>query len=350
MFKYKLFSFIILTVATFSCGEEKENEKMLFPIDTSLLKQAYNPNESIELKVKNDENKKIDSIVFSLNDKKIGSIKGFDSFNYALTSEKLGYKKVKAIIYHEEKETTNESQFIIYAASEPKLLNYKIVNTYNHDSNSYTQGYEFYKGFLIEGSGQYGKSSLRKTNYLTGNVEEKIDLEKNYFGEGITVLNDKIYQLTWQEKTVFVYDANTFKLEKSFPYFKEIDGWGLTNDGTNLYMSDGTEKIYIVNPETFEMIDYISVYTNSNKIEAINELEWIDGKIWANLYERDTVIKIDPKTGAIENILNLSDLKSKVTKPLQNGEVLNGIAHNPKNNTILVTGKNWDKAFEIKIE
>lgn len=350
MFKYKVFSFIGLTILSISCGGDKNVEKNIFSIDTSAIKQAYTPSESIDLLLKNENNKIIDSVIYYINDKNIGKSIKNEKIKFSLENQKLGFTKVKALVYFEGNNTETETNFTIYAKDEPKLLTYKILNTFNHDSTSYTQGYEFYKGILIEGSGQRGKSTLRKTDYKTGNTLEKIDLESKYFGEGVTILNDKIYQLTWQERTVFVYDAKTLNLEKTFPYFKEIDGWGLTNDGTNLYMSDGSEKIYIVNPENFEMVDYINVYSNANKIDSINEMEWIDGKIWANVYERDMIIKIDPKTGAIENILNLTELKSKVTNTLQQGEVLNGIAYNPQTKTILVTGKNWDKSFEISVE
>jgi glutamine cyclotransferase len=226
-------------------------------------------------------------------------------------------------------------------------LNYTIVNTYPHDINAYTQGFEFYNGVLLEGTGQYKESSLRKTDHTTGKVTQQIKLEDNYFGEGITVLNGKIYQLTWKEKTGFVYDVNTLKLEKKFTF--ETDGWGLTNDGTNLYMSDGSEKIYIVDPATFKVVDSISVYTAGSKIDSINEMEWINGKIWANIYQKDVIAVIDPKTGAVENVINCAELKSKVT---QHPEIdyFNGIAYNPSTKTYFVTGKNWDKTFELKIE
>ncbi len=350
MFNYKTFAFIGLTVLSLSCGGDKKNAENIFSIDTSAMMQAYNPSQSIDLGIKNEHNMPIDSVIYYMNDKNIGKSIKNEKIKFNLENQKLGYTKLKALVYADGENTEVETNFTIYAKDAPELLKYEIINTYNHDGSSYTQGYEFYNDNLIEGSGQYGNSSLRKTEYKTGKVVEKIDLDKKYFGEGVTILNDKIYQLTWNENTAFVYDAKTFQKEKSIPYAKNMPGWGLTNDGTHLYMSDGTEKIYILNPETFAIVDYINVYTNANKIDYINEMEWIDGKIWANIYEKDMVIKINPKTGAIENILNLSELKSKVTKPLQQGEVLNGIAYNPKTKTILVTGKNWDKSFELKVQ
>ena len=237
--------------------------------------------------------------------------------------------------------------FSIHASAEPTILNYKIVNTYSHDINAYTQGFEFYNGILLEGTGQYKESTLRKTDYKSGKVTEQIKLEDKYFGEGITVLKDKIYQLTWKEKTGFIYDAKTFKLEKTFSF--ETEGWGITNDGEKLYMSDGSEKIYILDPITLKVVDYISVYTAGSKIDAVNEMEWINGKIWANIYQKDVIAVIDPKTGAVENVINCVALKDKVTQHPEL-DAFNGIAYNPLTKTFFVTGKNWDKTFEIKIE
>ena len=239
----------------------------------------------------------------------------------------------------------------------PKELKYKIVNTYPHDSKAYTQGFEFYRDTLYEGTGNgegkgtgtRGISSLRKTNYKTGEVYKTVPLAQEYFGEGITILNNKVYQLTWLNNEGYVYNADTFEKIKTFKYFKQMQGWGLTNDGKHIYMSEGSEKIYILDPETLQEVDYINVYTKKSKIEALNELEWIDGKIWANVYGRDAIAVINPKNGAVEGIMNLSDLKTKITQH-PDVDVLNGIAYNPKTKTIFVTGKNWDKTFEIVLE
>lgn len=236
------------------------------------------------------------------------------------------------------------------------MLKYKIINTYPHDIHAYTQGFEFHNDILFEGTGNGAgsgtgvrdTSSIRKTDYKTGKVLKKHILAQQYFGEGITILNNKLYQLTWQNNEGYVYDVETFEKIKTFKYFKDMEGWGLTNDGSKLYMSEGSEKIYILDPETLKEIDYINVYTQHAKIEALNELEWIDGKIWANVYGRDAIAIINIK-GEVESIINLSDLRSKVTQH-PDLDVLNGIAYNPKTKTIFVTGKNWDKTFEIVIE
>ena len=347
MFKLKLFAFIALGVISNSCKEDENTLKNLFSIENASIKPILKLEESIDLVLQNKENKTIDSVVYYINEKRVGSVKGNEKLPFALKNQKLGNQSIKALVYFESKNIDISTSFSIYASQEPKILNYSIVTTYPHDINAYTQGFEFYNGTLLEGTGQYKESTLRKTDYKTGKVTEQIKLEDKYFGEGITVLKDKIYQLTWKEKTGFVYDVKRFKLEKTFSF--ETEGWGITNDGEKLYMSDGSEKIYILDPVTLKVVDFISVYTAGSKIESINEMEWIKGKIWANVYQKDVIAVINPKTGAVENVINCADLKTKVT---QHPEIdyFNGIAYNPSTKTYFVTGKNWDKTFEIKID
>ena len=357
MSHFKLLTIISLASFLNSCDGLKKDEKKFFSIDTSALKQVYQPNESTNFVILNLEKKNIDSVTYSLNDKKIGTVKGNGKLDFDLKNEKLGYQKIKATVYFENQTTETETNFTIVAQNAPELLTYKIKNTYPHDIKAYTQGFEFYRDTLIEGTGngagsgtgKRGVSSIRKTNYKTGEVYKNAELGIQYFGEGITVLNNKVYQLTYKNNEGYVYNADTFKKERTFKYFKDMEGWGLTNDGKNLYMSNGTEKIYILDPETLKEIDYINVFTNANKIESVNELEWIDGKIWANIYGKDAIAIINPKDGAVEKIINLKDLKAKVTQH-PDLDVLNGIAYNPKTKTVFVTGKNWDKTFEITVE
>ncbi|WP_396143308.1 glutaminyl-peptide cyclotransferase [Flavobacterium sp.] len=347
MFKLKLFAFIALGVISNSCKEDENALKNLFSIENASIKPILKLEESIDLVLQNKENKTIDSVVYYINEKRVGSVKGNEKLTFALKNQKLGNQSIKALVYFESKNIDISTSFSIYASQEPKILNYSIVTTYPHDINAYTQGFEFYNGTLLEGTGQYKESTLRKTDYKTGKVTEQIKLEDKYFGEGITVLKDKIYQLTWKENTGFVYDAKTFKLEKTFSF--ETQGWGITNDGEKLYMSDGSEKIYTLDPVTLKVVDYISVYTAGSKIDSINEMEWVNGKIWANVYQKDVIAVINPKTGAVENVINCADLKTKVTQHPEL-DAFNGIAYNPSTKTYFITGKNWDKTFEIVIE
>jgi glutaminyl-peptide cyclotransferase len=353
---HNLLTFILLGTVLVSCNNDKKGAENLFSFDTATLKEQYQPQETLSLALKNQENKTIDSIIYYINDKKVGSVKGNTKFDFALDNEKLGYQNIKALVYSEGENSETMHRVELVSNIQPKLLKYTIVNTYPHDLKAYTQGLEFYRDTLIESTGNgegngthtRGISSLRKTDYKTGKVHKIVELPGTVFGEGCTILNNKVYQITWQNGEGYVYNADTFKKEKTLPYFKQMDGWGLSNDGKNLLMSDGTEKIWFINPSDFKEVDYINVYTASSKIKAVNEMEWIDGKIYANIYTMDAIAIINPKNGAVEAVVNLADLKSKVTHH-PDVDVLNGIAYNPKTKTIFVTGKNWDKMFEIKI-
>lgn len=229
---------------------------------------------------------------------------------------------------------------------------YQIVKTYPHDPKAFTQGLEYHEGFLYEGTG--GKqgdpffSSLRKVEYTTGKVLQKHDLAREYFGEGITILGDKIYQLTWREMTAFVYDLKDFKLLRELRYSGE--GWGLTNDGTNLFMSDGTHVIRIVNPEDFKTLRTIVVKDETGKpIMQLNELEMINGEIWANVYQTGWIIRIDPETGKLLGRVDINKLVAEEESQNDDAQELNGIAYDKAGDRLFITGKMWKRLFEIKV-
>ena len=345
MKKYNLLSIILLAVTLSNCGDTKKGENTLFTFDNTLVKSQYEPQNQLDLAITNDKAKTIDSIIYYVNDKKIGSSKGLERLTYSLEKQKLGYQYLKALVYFDGDSSEATSRIEIVSNITPKLLKYKIINTYPHDTKSFTEGLEFYKDTLYESTGQKGTSYLRKYDYKTGKIFKQVDLDNKYFGEGITFLNDKLFQLTWEEKTGFIYNANTLKLEKTFAYTKDIEGWGMTNDGKNLYQSDGTEKIWTTNPDNQQMVDYINVYSGKTKIKAINELEYINGKFYANVWQKDAIAVVNPSSGAVEGILDMSGLRKLIS--VTSDDVLNGIAYNPKTKTIFVTGKNWDKMFEI---
>jgi len=330
-----------------NCGGTKKGENTLFTFDNSSFKANYVFQDTLELGVLNPNSKIIDSVIYYVNDKKIGSKKNLEKINFELKNQKLGYQYLKALVYFDGENSEASTRIEIVSNIEPKLLNYKIINTYPHDIASFTEGLEFYKDTLYEstGSGNDCKSYLRKYNYKTGEIYKQTNLDPIYFGEGITFINNQIFQLTWQNKTGFIYNANTWKLEKTFTFEKDIEGWGMTNDGKYIYQSDGTEKIWKMDPENQKMMDYVNVYSSSSKIQKINELEWINGKIYANIWTKDAIAVVNPANGAVEGILDMSALRKRINSP--NPDVLNGIAYNPKTKTIFVTGKNWDKMFEI---
>ena len=346
MKNYNFLSFILLGITFASCGDKNDNAS-LFSFDESKFAAHYQSQETLELGILNPNTKEIDSVIYYLNDKKIGSKKGLEKLSFPLKNQKLGYQNLKALVFFEGESAQTTARIELGSNIQPKLLKYTVLNTYPHDIASFTEGLEFYKDTLYESIGLYKSSKLLKTDYKTGRTYKSLKLDDRYFGEGITFINNKIYQLTWQEKTGFIYNAKTWKLEKTFMYDKDIEGWGMTNDGKYIYHTDKTEKIWKMNPETQKMVDYVNVYSGDSKIPSINELEWINGKIYCNVWQKDAVAIVNPANGAVEGILDLSGLRKFIQYP--KAEVLNGIAYNPKTKSIFVTGKNWDKMFEIKV-
>ncbi len=333
--------YIFLALILISCGSNSGQKKSDFAVKTNAKGKKVNIDDVLTLTIDNPKNHTIDSVVYSLNGKVISN-------KLSLKDSKLGKQDIEATVYFDgDKQTTSKVITVLNNAS-PKVYTYNIVNTYPHDITSYTQGLEFFNGELYESTGQRGESKLRKVDYKTGDILKNVDLSNEFFGEGLTILNDNIYQLTWQRGTGFVYDVTTFDKKSSFKYGKSKEGWGICNDKKVLYKSDGTEKIWTLNPETLVEEEYIQSYTNNGKVVGINELEWINGKIYANRYQKNGVAIINPKNGAIEGVIDFSPLKKKV-KQHQQLDVLNGIAYNPETKTIFVTGKRWDKLFEVEI-
>lgn len=332
---------IFLSAIISSCGTNSGKKKSDFTIKTNAIDHTISNAETLVLSIENPKNHTIDSVVYSLNGKSIKQTTDLKDF-------KLGSQNIEATVYFNNEQQKAATKLTILNSEPPKIYTYKIINEYPHDITSYTQGLEFYNDTLYESTGQHKESKLRKVDYKSGNVIKNIPLADQYFGEGLTILNNKVYQLTWQSGVGFVYDVATLEKLNDFKYGKSKEGWGLCNDGRILYKSDGTEIIWLLNPETLAEEDYIQVYTNKGKIVEINEMEWIDGEIYANRYQKDGVAIINPKNGAVVGVIDFSPLKKLVTQ--HNGlDVLNGIAYNPKTKTIFVTGKRWDKLFEVEI-
>ncbi len=348
MKNFKLLHFISLAILTIGCNSSKNSEADQFSFDTTKIKSTYLNDDTVSWSVLNPENKKIDSIVYFINDKRTKSATTITPFSFSLKDQNLGYQNCKAVVYADGEKHEIFSRIELVSSVQPQLLTYTIVNKYPHDVASFTEGLEFYKDTLYESTGKEGTSYFRKYDYKTAKVFKEVTLDKQHFGEGITLFKDKIYQLTWKSNVGFVYNAKNLKLEKQFQYDKPIEGWGMTHDENYLYQSDGTEKIWKMNPTTLKMEGFVNVYVADSKVKSVNELEYINGSIYGNIWQKDAIAVIDPKTGAVTAILNLSDLRKQVKNP--DAEVLNGIAYNPKTKTIFVTGKNWDTLFEIRVK
>ena len=267
-----------------------------------------------------------------------------------LETDPLGEYNIRVELKKGDKIFKKNIIYTLLSHKSPKLYKYEIVNIYPHDIEAYTQGLEFDGDDLYESTGLNGKSTLRKVSYKTGEIIEIKKLDDAFFGEGITLINNKIIQLTWKSLKGFIYNKTNLEMIKSFPYFDSKEGWGLCNDGNKLYKSDGSENIWILNPNDFKEESRIQVVTNKSALRKINELEWVSGKIYANTYQfqKDVVVIINPITGSVDGVIDFSGLKEKV-KQHTKLNVLNGIAYHKKRKTFFVTGKNWNKMFEIKI-
>lgn len=345
-----LLALFILNFFIFSCGSKNGKNNSDFSLQFEGNKTNFQLNEQLKGSLVNKENRQIDSVNYVLGNESLKS-SGKD-FSFALANAKLGNWPFKAIAFSEGETDTISKEIKILNDKAPAVYSFEVVKEYPHSNTSYTQGLEFHDGNLYESTGQRGRSRLLKVDLETGEIQQEIKLEDEYFGEGLTILNDKIFQLTWQSEMGFIYDLKDFKKTGTFAYNQSKEGWGLCNDGKKIYKSDGTEKIWLLNPETLAEENYIQIATDKKLYSKFNELEWVDGKIYANTYQFPSVSIINPENGAIEAIINFKGLQDRVgnKKDLDPvNEVLNGIAYNQEEGKLYVTGKDWDKLFEVKI-
>lgn len=234
------------------------------------------------------------------------------------------------------------------ATREPTIpvSRFRIVAAFPHDPAAFTQGLIFHDGTLYEGTGLQGESSLRRVELETGRVEARRDLDQPYFGEGIALLNNTIYQLTWRNRFAILYDVDTLKFQKTVHYAGE--GWGLTSDGKHLILSDGSSTLKFLSPATFEVVKRLAVKAAKKPVNNLNELEYIDGEVWANLWHSDRIARIDPDSGEVVGWIDLTTLYPLQKRPSKE-HVLNGIAYDAEKKRIFVTGKNWPKLYEIEL-
>ena len=333
--KHSIIFFFFLLIL--NCNPDPSSE---FKIQIKSSDDKILIDDKIFINVISPDDKIIDSIEYYINDRLVSN-------EVKLVDYKVGENNVAAKIFSNNEIISINKKFDIYSNIEPEIMTYKVITEYNHDKNAYTQGLEFYNNQLYESTGLNGKSTLRKLDYKSGKILNIVKLDYEYFGEGLTIINDKIYQLTWKNNIGFIYDLDFNKIG-TFNYGNSKEGWGLCNDGSFIYKSDGTNKIWVLDPETLKEIRFIEVLTNRSKIKNINELEYIDGKIYANTYQfnRDVIIVINPLNGVVERVIDFSGIRDRVAKK-PDLDVMNGIAY--FDGKIFVTGKNWDKLFEVEI-
>jgi len=365
--KYIIFPFVMMFISwTISCSGRSGNRstednppevtksesreenliKMVLPEQNTGFKLHQPVKVALELE---NSNKVPDSVHVSYDGKIVKTLVS-GPWEYSIPGEytiATGRKSIKISAFRGGKAQNPVTRFmIIYSDVVPVRYGYKVVNSFPHDRKAFTQGLVYDNGKLYESTGQETESSLREVDLQTGKVIRQLNLESSLFGEGISILNERIYHVTWRSKVGFVYDRSTFKLINKIYY--QTEGWGLTTIDNKLIMSDGTNVLGFYEPESFTSVSRIEVYDNEKKIDSLNELEYINGEIWANIWMSDLIARIDPLSGKVNGYV---DLKGLLPESEKTGEtnVLNGIAYDRKARRIFVTGKNWPRLYEIAI-
>ncbi len=343
--KVLIASMVILLFA--SCGDEKSNNVASFKFENAT--KNYKLGETINFSVEENGGSKIDSLKYNFQSNS-KAVKGKQA-SISLNNMLLGKHNLTITYFMEGVSNTYSSEITILNNAAPQVYSFEILNEYPHNTADYTQGLEFNENKLYESAGKYGESRLLQKELETGAVLKEHKLSKTFFAEGLTIVADKIHQLTWKGDMGFTYNLEDFKTIGTFAYKQSKQGWGLCYDGNKtIYKSDGTTRIWKLNSETLEEEGFIQIATNKSLKSRFNELEWVDGKIYANTWQKDSIAIINPENGAIEAIINLNGIRKEVNVNKQdNDKVLNGIAYNKKNNKLYITGKYWSKLFEIKV-
>ena len=348
---FPLLLIISLLITTFSCSNTpKRSRKPVSTITIQPNKKSYVFGEKVTVSVKTKvKNGKIKSIKLFYKNQLLKESTALEFTVEGVELNTLGNSNFKVeATKTDELNNTRTKTIKTISDIESKEYSFEVINNYPHQKDYYTQGLEYHNGFLYEGTGEYGKSRLEKTVLKTGKALQTYHLNKKYFGEGITIFNNKIYQLTWKSKKGFVYNLSDFAVIDSFQ-IPSKEGWGLTNDGTNLIMSDGTNKLMWLNPDNFMVVKTVQVATNKEIINYLNELEYIDGIIYANVYTTEIIVKIDAATGKVIGKINMAGIIDMYKNGTDKIDYMNGIAYDKKNDRLFVTGKLWPRLFEIEI-
>lgn len=308
----------------------------------------YVAGQEIPVVVEFPDTLRVDSVMVFLRGQSAGKSTGTDTLLIPTGEELPGKAGIRTRVYFEgDSVETHSVQVELLSDLIPVKYRYRVVNSYPHDVGAYTQGLIWYDGWIYEGTGNYNQSTVRKVRLETGEIIQARNNASDIFGEGITIYDGRIYQLTYKSQICYVYDLNTFEEIKKF-YFQNREGWGLTHTEDELVMSDGSNILYFIDPGMFTVNRQLEVYNHEGPVNSLNELEYVNGKIFANRYYTDEIVIIDPHTGKEEGRVDMKGILSvKDRKPSTN--VLNGIAWDPEDERLFVTGKYWPKLFEIEL-
>lgn len=366
--KYILIAPVLLLVTwTISCSGrpgKKGAETGAGGISNSALPAAVRlirmdlPAENAEFRLKDEvkvvltpdgDNKTADSVKIYFDGKDVVTLKNgqLECIVPGSSLTTTGRKAIKAVAYGNKNIQAITRFIIIYSDTKPGKKGFNVVHTFPHDNGAFTQGLFYEGGVMYEGTGQEAGSSLREVEIETGKIRRQLNLDPSLFGEGITLYNGRIFQVTWQNKVGFIYDKSDFSLVNKI--FYQTEGWGLTTIDKRIVMSDGSNVLYFYEPEMFNVVSRIEVYDNEKKVDQLNELEYINGEIWANIWQTDLIARIDPLTGKVNSYVDLGTLFPASERINTGSDVLNGIAYDPAGKRIFVTGKRWPKLYEITV-
>ncbi len=353
--KYKfnlLIAASVLVVFGCSCNTPQGNITISPEAGTT-----YKAGDPVTIKAHYSADFKPDSVVYLVDSVRIGSKKDSTALSLKTDSMPLGPRIITARVYQGGKNQEASTNIVLLPSKAPVEYTFKTIKVFPHDTSCFTEGLVYQDGFLYESCGGYLKppkgqeitnqSSLRKVDLQTGKVLQKTLLDSAVFGEGISIVGNKIIQLTYNEKIGYVYDKTTFKRLSTFTNNVGIEGWGMCFDGKKLYMDDKTNRLFFLDKDNYHQTGYVDVYDDKGPVNQINELEYIDGKIYANVWQTNDIIVIDPKTGAVLERIDLTNLYPQAKRNL-NSDVLNGIAYDAQTKRIFLTGKKWDKLFQVE--
>lgn len=352
-FPFLLIILLSLFITAFSCSNNSsKSRKPVSSITVQPNKNNYVFGEKVSVNVSTKiKNGVIENIKVYYKNELIKESKELDFIIEGLEINTLGNSVISVEAIKTDGVSNTQSKTIHTLSNiVPEKLTYKTVNIYPHSKEYFTEGLEFHDGYIYEGTGENGTSGIYKVNLASGKAVQSVELNEKYFGEGITVLNNKIYQLTYRAKKGFVYDFNSFALIDSFQFTSTTnEGWGLTNDDKNLIMSDGSQFLTWLNPNDFSIVKRVEVGNNKTIYKNVNELEYVNGTIYANIYTTEIIVQIDPETGRILSEISFTDMIKMYHNQKDRIDLMNGIAWDEKNNRFFVTGKLWPKLFEIEL-
>jgi len=347
--KYNILFVAIIAILATGCKQKLAGGITISP-DAGT---TYNAGKPVSIKVSYPADMKPDSIVYLLDSVRFASTKDSASITLKTDTLHMGSRLITAKLFTGGKSIEQSTNIMVYAAKAPEELKFTVEKVFPHDTASYTEGLFYQDGVMWESDGgiasepSTGQSSLRKYDVETGKILQKVNGDPKIFAEGIAIVGNKLIQLTYTEQKLLEYDKTTFKLLNTLPFSVGVQGWGMCFDGKQLYFDDSTNRIWFLNKDTYRPQGSIDVCDDKGPINQVNELEMIDGKLYANIYTTDTIIVIDPKTGAVLQRCDMSKLYPHRVPP---AEVLNGIAWDAAGKRLFVTGKKWQKLYQVKFE